>query len=113
MFGWFKPRRQTVDAALVEGDGSYSFEIVGEASYQDNLAAISGPKGPEAKRHECLAVMLCEDSNAFDKYAVAVQIDTRKVGYLSRSDAVLFRKWLRNQLQAGTPVAVKAIVCGG
>lgn len=71
-------------AIALEGDDSYSFDIVGESYYQDELKWIAGPKQEKGKALECEALIMHEPDNPHDRNACAVIIDDRKVGHLSR-----------------------------
>lgn len=88
--------------------GSFNQEVVGEAAYQEALRSVAG-RGEV--RHECRAVLATEDSNPHDSNAVAIFVDGKKVGYLSRSDAKRYRKKLAPTDAFGTCPAV--IVGGG
>lgn len=66
---------------------SFPMEVVGESRYQDALVAICGAHTRYGHEGEYLAVLKREPSNAFDPNAIAVHIDGRKVGYLSREQA--------------------------
>lgn len=66
---------------------SYPMEVVGELNYQDALVAICGVHTRYGHEGEYSATLLREPSNAFDSNAVAVLIQPRKVGYLSREQA--------------------------
>lgn len=91
-------------ASLVDGEGSYDQEIVGEASYLPALRAIAG-KGEV--RHECDAILCRDDENKFDDQAIVVLIDGNTVGYLSRANARAFRKRYQNSVQC------PAVIVGG
>lgn len=62
-------------------------EVVGESHYQADLEAIAGGKSEEAVELEKWAHLIPEPENAYDRNAVAVYIEGRKVGYLPRVDA--------------------------
>ena len=66
---------------------SYSYNIVGEQSYQNNLKKIAGPKEEESKFFECYAKVSSEPFNQYDKNAIKVEINGFLVGYLSRGEA--------------------------
>ncbi|WP_395706830.1 hypothetical protein [Casimicrobium huifangae] len=95
-------------SARLPGDGSFAFEIVGEASYQRALRKIAG----EGKvRHECTAIIYLEDENPHDNKAVRVDIDGHTVGYFSRADARRYRK----QIAKHGPITSEcdALILGG
>lgn len=97
----------------IVGDGTYDFEVVGEASYQAALDHICGGRTDEGHEMECTAVLTEEPTNRFDPNAVMVTVDNRKVGYLSRREAVAYRKALAASGLAGLPVHVEAVIVGG
>lgn len=100
---WFRSRL----TPAVTGDGSYRVGIVGESHYQDAIRAECG-KGKV--RHECDAVLVLEDSNAYDDQAVKVTISGGTVGYLSRDQARIYRKRTGNDPK---PRTVSAVIVGG
>jgi len=103
-----KPR----SVALAHTRG-FTHEIVGEASYQTNLAKIAGRKTEHSAKHECLAILECDDNNPRDANAIAVKIDNRLVGYLPRNEAITYRDELR-AIDAAMPTGeVRAQIVGG
>jgi hypothetical protein len=67
-------------------------QVVGEGTYQDALGALGGRKtsdGPTST--DFLAGLIREANNRYDENAIQVQIDGRRVGYLSREDAIRYR----------------------
>ncbi len=91
----------------VPGPGTFAVDVVGVAQYQDVLEAAAG-EGPIVG-----ATLLLEDSNPYDDRAVAVHIEGRRAGYLSRANARLYRADLA---AAGDPrliVRCKAKIVGG
>ena len=85
---------------------SYSYNIVGEQSYQDNLKKIAGPKEEESKFFECYAKVSSEPFNQHDKNAVKVEINGLLVGYLSKSEAAKLSSKVVNK-------TVPAVIDGG
>lgn len=88
-------------------------DVVGESNYQSALARLAKNRAPNERYNLEQAVLLLEDGNRFDPLAVAVYIDGRLVGYLSRADARRFRKLLVKRDLAGQRTACKALVRGG
>lgn len=99
--GTFTGRERTVD-------------VVGEASYQHNLAIIAGPKGERSKNEWVKARLIPEPDNKHDKMAVAVRIAELNVGYLTKDGA---RGYHRALAAAGFPnhslIDFKARIQGG
>lgn len=75
---------------LAPGRG-WTVLVVGEASYQDDISALYRMHGGEGHDLKVTATVEPEDGNEFDANAVRVEIDGRRVGYLSREMAVEYR----------------------
>lgn len=88
--------------------GSYNFDIVGEASYQDALDRLAGGKTDAGVHVQKWATLVMEKNNPFDPNAVRVDIEGQTVGYLSRAHAVRFRKTI-NRSNCVAP----ALITGG
>jgi hypothetical protein len=67
--------------------GGESVEVVGDSYYQDALDAICGGKCEDGHQLMCRAELRPEPDNEYDKRAVGVYVDGRKVGHLNRADA--------------------------
>ena len=63
-------------------EGQETLEVVGEASYQDNLwRIVGGRRSPDGRvREDIFAVLAAEPDNPYDANAVAVWIQGLKVG---------------------------------
>ncbi|SEP71428.1 HIRAN domain-containing protein [Devosia sp. YR412] len=88
---------ETLDRAAaphMDGDGSFDFDIVGEASYQEALDTIAGGKTKKGHEIEVLATLVREPSNPHDGNAIAVIIEGRKVGYVARAEAKAISKMI-------------------
>jgi hypothetical protein len=95
-------------------EGREDLEVVGEASYQDNLwRMVRGRHSPDGRvREEVYAVLSAEPANPYDANAVAVWIQGLKVGYLSREDARRYRPGLLAlEQQHGKPIALTDPCC--
>jgi hypothetical protein len=86
--GWM---REGMEVQLY--DGREDLEVVGEASYQDNLWRVVGGGGSsnDRVRVEVSAVLVAETDNPYDANAVSVWVQGLRVGYLSREDARRYR----------------------
>lgn len=118
MLGWLFGKKgdgsqQSPRRIKLDGDGSYSQEIVGESFYQSALEQIAGPKTEGGKELLCVAVLICESDNPHDENAVAVTINGKKVGHLSRDDAVSWRRMLKKRLGCLPEVELDAVIVGG
>lgn len=97
----------------LEGNGNFDFPIVGEASYQKNIAKIAGPKQPNGVEIETKAIVFLDPFNRHDKEAVRIEIDGLIVGYLSRQDALQYRAWLKQNKLGKATCQVDAVITGG
>jgi hypothetical protein len=89
-------------------------EVVGSAPFQEALAAIIGAEPGAAGDVEKWAHLIPEPENPWDRNAVAVYIDARKVGYLQRETSpayavILGRLWAGSRGRA----VCRAVVSGG
>src|SRR4051812_44842181 len=92
LFGRKKRRRQRFHVA---GDGSYQFDIVGEASYQAALSQIAGGSTKDGHSLECVAILAEEPDNPYDKNAIVVAIGGLIVGYIAKYQAGDYKRALR------------------
>lgn len=95
------------------GDGTYSFEIVGEAHYQAQLRALAhGTHDADASaEHECEATLAIDHLNVHDDNAVKIDIGDYTVGYIARALAPECRRSLsRMGLEKAT---CRAKIVGG
>lgn len=88
-------RHESID---LPHSGDFSYEIVGESHYQHVLESICGGRTEDGADMLVEAKLVLEDSNQYDNQAVRVDIEGKTVGYLSKSNARQYRKYLH---QAG------------
>ncbi len=90
-------------------EGRVDLEVVGEASYQDNLwRLLGGRSAPEDRvRVDVVAVLVAETDNPYDSNAVSLWVSGLKVGYLSRDDARRYRPVIPPGFRGGS-IAWKA-----
>ena len=105
--------RININAARIISDKSFPLFVVGESNYQGALRNLSRGHVKEGVKLEKLALLVPEPTNSFDKNAVLVMIDDKKVGYLSREDAIDFHKSMVCLNRQGEIAAVDAIIVGG
>jgi hypothetical protein len=72
-------------AQHIEGDGTFSFPVVGESNYQKSLERICGGRTEDGHDVKVTATLRAEPDNPHDRHAIAVFIDSRKVGYIPKS----------------------------
>nr|WP_257222100.1 hypothetical protein [Acinetobacter sp. YH12245] len=85
---------------------SYTYDIVGEQAYQNNLKKIAGPKEEESKFFECYANVSSDPFNQYDKNAIKVEINGLTVGYISKVEAAKLAGRVINK-------TVPAVIDGG
>jgi len=95
--------------------GSETLEVVGESYYQRALKSITRWKPGDGKiTRDIVAVLVPEPDNKHDKNAIAVRIDGKKVGHLSRQNAVRYGPGLRRLMaERGGPIALRGVISGG
>lgn len=101
---------RTASAFLLEGDELVY--AVGESNYQDALLGVCGARRGNAVAYDCIAVLVPEPSNSYDRNAVMVQVDGNLVAYLSREDAVAYRPAVQAAAASGRVIACNARIAG-
>jgi len=96
---------------FLRGSGGFHVEAVGESHYQAALRGVVGKRGEVA--FDCEAQLICEEGNPHDANAVQVAINFETVGYLSRGEAVRYRKSLSKLGHAGKTAYCNARIYGG
>jgi hypothetical protein len=106
-----------VTATVLNGskDGGFNLEVVGESHYQDALwrAVGSIPDDQEDVHTNLQAALVPEPDNEHDSNAIAVHIEGRRVGYLSRGDARRYRTAFQKLADEGRVGACDAWIRGG
>jgi hypothetical protein len=94
--------------ALVVLEGDDLVRVVGTSHYQDALLDLTGGRaGDEEIRVHKVALFVPEPDNPHDPSAIAIQIDGRLVGYLSRDEN---KRWLH--VVTGHEVGAEAMIAG-
>lgn len=93
--------------------GQFDVDVVGESHYQGELKMLVSEHTSKGVSHECIAVLVPEDDNEYDKKAVRVDIDGYTVGYLDSEDAKAFRRRLSRNKHPGEASKCKALIRGG
>jgi uncharacterized protein YbgA (DUF1722 family) len=88
-------------------EGDELVRVVGTSHYQDALLELTGREGDEEIRVEKVAVFVPEPDNPHDPNAVAVHIEGKLVGYLSREEN---KRWL--DVVAAHRVGAEAMIAG-
>jgi hypothetical protein len=101
-----------VSASLL--DGQDDLEVVGELAYQDALWRLSGGTLGDPIRRQIVAVLVPEPMNPYDANAIAIQIDSQVIGYLSRATAQEYLPGLQRLMSVrGGYVALRGVIVGG
>jgi HIRAN domain len=114
--GWFKCWSNKSSASglePVELPRGNVVHVVGESHYQAALDEICGGKCEEGHQLMCQAELRPEPDNEYDRYAVAVHVEGRKVGHLSRDDAKRRQAKLLAFHAEGKRPMCGAVVSGG
>ncbi len=98
---------------VIEGDGEYSTDIVGESHYQDALEKMCGGRTREGQEKKVMAILTYEDSNPYDNQAIRVDIENQTVGHLDRELARKLRKILSKRGFKGSRIECGAMIVGG
>jgi HIRAN domain len=94
--------------ALVLLEGDELVRVVGTSHYQEALLDLTGGRaGDEEIRVQKVALFVPEPDNPHDPNAIAVKIDGRLVGYLSRDEN---KRWL--DVVTGHEVGAEAMIAG-
>ena len=97
---------------LARGRG-FTFEVVGEASYQQALDSICGGKCEEGHNLPCIAQVCFQEDNVHDRNAIVVLIDGKVVGYVPRDLAPGMRSAILDLNPYERPVICDAKIVGG
>jgi hypothetical protein len=91
----------------------YMHEVYGESHFQEHLEYVAGGRLQYGVKKKCIAILVPEPNNHYDKNAVRVDIKGKPVGYLPNSKAKEYHEKLNEAGAAGQPVEVYAKIVGG
>lgn len=97
---------------LYSGVGGFN-EVVGESNYQPAIYRARSSATEIKGRLMFWATIEPEDSNEHDPNAVVIKHRGEKLGYLSRSDAKIFRKSHAEAISRNLPIVLRGIIIGG
>jgi len=98
---------------------SPNLDVVGESNYMDSLEVILGPSPlGHNRRKAVLAGLVPEPTNQYDKNAIMVVVENKKVGYISKDENKAVGKKIGNKAavvpaligaaaEKGAPIGVK------
>jgi hypothetical protein len=112
--GLFGKKKEDKTLAPLDGDGTFTMNVVGESFYMNDITAVirSAPKDQQqAGRVQKIAVLWPDPKNQYDPRAIAVIIDGKKVGHVPKTDLDLVHEVVEtvNELGYKYP-AVQAIL---
>jgi len=113
LFGAAPEAGRSVEPVHLGRGRGFTFEIVGEASYQEALDAICGGKCEEGYNLPVVAQLCFQEDNPHDRNAIVVVIDRKVVGYVPRDLAPEMRKAILKLNPEERPVTCDAKVVGG
>ena len=88
-------------------EGDELIRVVGTSHYQEALLELSGRQDDEEIRLPKVGLFVAEPDNPHDPNAVAIHIDGRLVGYLSRDEN---KRW-RDVIE-GNDIGAEAMIAG-
>ena len=107
-------RAETSAVSVYLLGGQDDLEVVGELAYQAVLWRLCGGTLGDRVRCDIVAVLVPEPTNPYDANAIAVQIDSQVVGYLSRATAQEYLPGLKHLMSArGGYIALSGVIVGG
>jgi len=119
LFDWlfpaprFQPTRTIPEPVHLARGRGFTFEIVGEASYQGALNALCGGKCEDGHKLPTTAQLCFQEDNPHDPNAIVVLIDGKVVGYVPRDQAPGMRSAILRCNPGERPVTCDAQVVGG
>jgi hypothetical protein len=122
MLKWFRRGTQTPKKPLRAGGiglqviplrGGTTVEVVGESFHQDALEEITGGKTENSIYLPVTAMLVPEPNNPHDRNAIAVEIEGKPVGHLSREGASAYSKLAKQLLRRSAVGSCAAEIRGG
>lgn len=118
LFGKSRPgetdkRKEMLEPVAIAPGRSFTFDVVGEAHYQEALDRIVGGKCEEGCDLEVTAQLVFDEGNEHDSNAVGILIDRMVVGYVPREKAAEIRSEILRINPEQRPVTCNAKIVGG
>lgn len=99
---------------FIKGHDHFQINVAGESFYPDAFAALCGARVRDGILLTARATLTLDDGNAYDRYAVKVEIEGHKVGHLPREAARAFRRSVRyGELAEHEVFECAALINGG
>jgi hypothetical protein len=96
----------------VERFGDIRVDVVGESHYQPAIRAACDWKPGTDTLFHCMAELVPEPTNPYDRNAIKVMIDGECVGHVSRQDAVTLGPAIREALKRQGNGMCRAVIAG-
>jgi hypothetical protein len=96
----------------VERFGDIRVDVVGESHYQPAIRAACNWKPGADTLFHCVAELVPEPTNPYDRNAIKVTIDGACVGHLSRQDAVTLGSAVREAIKRQGSGMCRAVIAG-
>jgi hypothetical protein len=93
-------------------EGEELVRTVGVSHYQPALLELTGAREGDEVRVDVRVALVPQPDNPHDPNAVAVEIDGRLVGYLSRDDAVVWQPIVQVVADHGALAVCDAMIAG-
>ena len=92
--------------------GDIRVDVVGESHYQPAIRAACNWKPGADTLFDCVAELVPEPTNPYDRNAIKVTIDGTCVGHLSRQDAVTLGPAVREAIKRQGSGMCRAVIAG-
>jgi len=92
--------------------GDVRVDVVGESHYQPAIRAACNWKPGTDTLFQCMAELVPEPTNPYDRHAIKVTINGACVGHLSREDAVTLGPAIRAAIKRQGSGACRAVIAG-
>lgn len=113
----FRRKTSLIEATVLKTRKSRGFvAAVGESQYQKELREIvrsNGGPDPGGVRIEVFVALVPEPRNRHDPNAISIQLDGKKLAYLSREDAEEYQEVVRLLAARNSIGAARAVILGG
>ncbi len=96
----------------VERFGDIRVDVVGESHYQPAIRAACNWKPGTDTLFHCMAELVPEPTNPYDRNAIKVTLDGECVGHLSRQDAVTLGPAIREAIKRQGSGMCRAVIAG-
>lgn len=115
LFDWLFPARRgaVADPIRIAPSRGFTFDVVGEAHYQDRLDRICGGKCEDGYNDETTAQLVLISDNEHDPNAIGVMIEGEPVGFVPREEAERLRAEILKLNPSQRPVICSAKIVGG